>query len=154
MSFVRRFGIIHSTTLGQISCDPCPQFAGASAALAKLCRAVQAHEVILLEKNTLLWLSSANSKGGDEDEKTQSPRHDNLSTVLKAFKIRCQQWEGATIQSVEITRHGSVMMLEPFTTNTILLAMMDEPQRVYPEAVRLTLRAARPHFEKIFAASA
>jgi len=109
--------------------------------LVKLCRLVQADEVVLFEKATFLVISHATLR-----EHQDQHRYEKISNIVKQFKLSCSKTQ-SQFKSMEVKNKNFTAFIDSFTSNTYIMIVVSNP-KIQSAAVNLNVQVARPHFEK------
>lgn len=108
------------------------------------CKACDADEVVLFEKNTFLVISKASRKSYSDLQ-----RFEKISNIVKQFKLACKK-SRKNFHSMVVRNSSFSAFVEMFTSNTAILVVVSD-KNVKPAATTLNIRLARKHFERLLA---
>jgi len=103
---------------------------------------LDADEVLLFEKATLLVISHA-----ERHQHIDVNRFEKISNLIKQFKLCCSKL-AAHFQSMEVRNSKFSAFIDEFTANTYVMVVLSD-SKIPSEAIQINIRNARKHFEKL-----
>ena len=110
--------------------------------LEKYCKACQADEVILFEKNTFLYISSFNNK-----EIKNKERFEKICEEMNKFKKTCQN-DSKKFSNFLIKNVGNTIYLDEFENSTCIMVVLSN-KTVNLELLKLNIEISKKTFKEI-----